>query len=269
MVSMSLDSVSLSQRGERGVDGQREDLVQPSPWTLKVDEAFIIPISGERADLQHVAKHLPTKEDKRDFMSTGLGSVMIIRYADSPVGPYDEILFIPGAFVSPAKAPYNIWSDRRIPRIFVSTEESLRNGRRNWGIRKELADFQFEYSKTESRSVRVKIHRRYGGECLLDASFSRTWRFLPLITCGVPDFLMPPIVERAIDEEGTPVAPEKWFRVFLQTCGMGGIARVDRIHESPGEHFPDLRKLGIREGTRCLAAGGTMVFKKPQICARL
>jgi hypothetical protein len=46
------------------------------------------------------------------------------------IGPYDEIMFIPGEFNNPVSTKH-----MRITTIYVSTEASIRNGRRNWGGR--------------------------------------------------------------------------------------------------------------------------------------
>lgn len=53
---------------------------------------------------------------------------MIVRYEDSEVGPYDELILIPGR----AMNPHTGKADMRITNIFVSTDASVWNGRRNW-----------------------------------------------------------------------------------------------------------------------------------------
>ncbi|MES2642764.1 MAG: acetoacetate decarboxylase family protein [Myxococcota bacterium] len=63
----------------------------------------------------------------------GVGLLVFARYTGSPVGPYDEVLWIPR--LAPPLA---------ITAIRVSTPDSLVWGRRNWGIPKELATFAWE-----------------------------------------------------------------------------------------------------------------------------
>lgn len=56
----------------------------------------------------------------------------------SGVGPYRELLFIPGAFHINGRYTFSI------PKIYVSTETSVNSGIKNWGIPKEVADFTVE-----------------------------------------------------------------------------------------------------------------------------
>ncbi|GGJ34830.1 hypothetical protein GCM10008938_21250 [Deinococcus roseus] len=63
---------------------------------------------------------------------------MLLDYASTPVGRYQELLFMPGMFSG---------QDNRnhlsITKIYVSTLESVVSGWHNWGIPKERADFSF------------------------------------------------------------------------------------------------------------------------------
>jgi hypothetical protein len=62
--------------------------------------------------------------------------LMYVDYAGSNCGPYRELLFIPGHVPFPdGRRHYTI------SRILVSTWDSVVNGRRNWGIPKDRADF--------------------------------------------------------------------------------------------------------------------------------
>lgn len=69
----------------------------------------------------------------------GFGAVMLVDYVASNVGPYRELLFIPGKFRHNGLKK-NFYS---ITKIYVSTEASVYNGRKNWGIPKEIADFEW------------------------------------------------------------------------------------------------------------------------------
>ncbi|SEQ97943.1 Acetoacetate decarboxylase (ADC) [Solimonas aquatica] len=76
--------------------------------------------------------------------------MMFVDYSQSDVGPYHELLFIPGSF------PF---ADGRrhlsISRIFVSTLASVVNGQNNWGIPKEVAQFEVRYGEQGLDRVRV------------------------------------------------------------------------------------------------------------------
>ncbi|KAH1299444.1 hypothetical protein KXV58_002622 [Aspergillus fumigatus] len=75
-------------------------------------------------------------EEKSEFANQsfigGLQVCVIVRYLESPIGEYDELLWIPGAFENP-------WSGKqtyRATRAYVSTGVSLYNGRKNWNVPK-------------------------------------------------------------------------------------------------------------------------------------
>jgi len=54
----------------------------------------------------------------------GPGVCMILRYTDTPVGPYDEVIWMPGYFEIPGTGRKHV----RIARIYVSRLESVFNG---------------------------------------------------------------------------------------------------------------------------------------------
>jgi hypothetical protein len=102
----------------------------------------------------------------------GLASyLMFVDYSDSRCGPYRELLFIPGAF------PFG--DGRRhltISRILVSTWDSVVNGRNNWGIPKDRADFEVEQGLDGGREDRVRVVSE--GRELCELRFA-TLRFAP------------------------------------------------------------------------------------------
>ena len=120
----------------------------PAPWSLR-GSAWI------------VALKLPPGAPARDaFLPLGLAGhgrglasyLMYVDYAESGCGPYRELLFVPGAF------PFG--DGRRhltISRILVSTWDSVVNGRDNWGIPKDRADFEVEQGLDGGREDRVRV----------------------------------------------------------------------------------------------------------------
>lgn len=103
--------------------------------------------------------------------------MMFVDYAHSDVGPYHELLFIPGSF------PFE--DGRRhlsISRIFVSSMDSVVNGQRNWGIPKDLARFDVRYGDDGIDEVTV----RQDGELIAGLRY-RSWPLpLPFSTALVP-----------------------------------------------------------------------------------
>jgi hypothetical protein len=114
----------------------------PPPWTLHGEAHALLlwlPGAGTSSPAEGVR-----------VRTGGLGVLALVRYAQSDVGAYDELLWL---------SPWGLRMGTRrlhtVPRIFVSTEASRSNGRRNWGIPKELARFEVEAAGTAAQRFRV------------------------------------------------------------------------------------------------------------------
>lgn len=123
----------------------------PAPWTCtgQVYAIYFCTRPGSTAAPADVA--FAPLERASYFASSeagrfcgGLGGFMVIRYTESPVGPYDELLVIPGAYTydSPRSPPATAGKDEgkqrggarekknpRITRIYVSQRDTLFNRR--------------------------------------------------------------------------------------------------------------------------------------------
>lgn len=58
----------------------------------------------------------------------GLSYFALIRYEDTPVGPYDELIAVSDGWVN----PYEKSTSARITNIYVDSRRSVWNGRNNW-----------------------------------------------------------------------------------------------------------------------------------------
>lgn len=116
----------------------------PAPWSLKGHVAYLF-VHGPRAAQSRFAEN--PHPDRSPFRG-GYGGVMLVRYDDSPVGPYDELLLVPGCYQVGDQTFY------RISQIYVSSLDSVVNGRRNWNVPKKLAVFHWTDGDT---SVRVSL----------------------------------------------------------------------------------------------------------------
>lgn len=149
--------------------------LKPAPWSLR-GQGWI------------VALQLPGGSTARDaFLPAGLAGLgrgpsllMFVDYAASDCGPYHELLFIPGTF------PF---SDGKrhltISRILVSTWDSVINGRRNWGIPKDRADFDVRYGIDGTREDHISV--RSDGRLLADLRLSSWPLPLPVFGGIVPE----------------------------------------------------------------------------------
>ncbi len=78
-------------------------LKSPPPWKLN-GEAIILIFKFKKDWIEKfglLPKHLKGR------FKGGLGYVMLIKYEKSPVGPYHELLFLPGKFRKSKKTGYN------------------------------------------------------------------------------------------------------------------------------------------------------------------
>ncbi|KAL8276663.1 hypothetical protein RQP46_010931 [Phenoliferia psychrophenolica] len=105
----------------------------PPPWLLKgvgwVFPTHLTPFSttpiplpaGSQAPLEAAS---PTGREQAARFHGGVGYVVVVRYTESPVGPYDELIWAPGCF-SREESPNEYYST--ITRIYVSSNESVIN----------------------------------------------------------------------------------------------------------------------------------------------
>jgi hypothetical protein len=121
----------------------------PAPWTL-TGRGYICMFRAPSKLLDDESFIEPSLLGKRG--ASRFCYLMFVDYSDSPVGPYHELLFIPGAF------PFEDGKRHlSISRIFVSSLDSVVNGQRNWGIPKDVAQFDVRYG--ENGLDRVSVSR--------------------------------------------------------------------------------------------------------------
>lgn len=107
--------------------------------------------------------------------------MMAVDYTDSAVGPYHELLFIPGSL-------HFAHSGRllTIGRIFVSSMASVVNGRANWGIPKDEAEFQF--ADTAPGQTQIAL-RQDAQEPFAELQYQHRRLSLPFTTAILPSRL--------------------------------------------------------------------------------
>lgn len=123
----------------------------PAPWDL-VGHGYIFALWMPRDVLDH-GSFTP-----QGLVRTGIGRLafaMFVDYASSDVGPYHELLYIPG------KLRFGAESRLSITRIFVSSQASVVNGRINWGIPKDRCDFTVRYGAADQVALRDESGRSF------------------------------------------------------------------------------------------------------------
>jgi len=182
----------------------------PAPWNL-TGRGFILTYRFPEEFVRE-SSFLPDEWKEKKW--TGKGFVMLADYWTSPVGPYKELLFIPGRSHFDGERLYTI------SKIFVDTLDSMENGRNNWGIPKELADFQ--WTKEE------RVHNiRVGG--------ASSWFEIELETGSIPF----PVHSRFQPIHLYQEMGNKKFQVSPIAKGTGHFAMIKGI-KSDALYFPDL-----------------------------
>ena len=159
-----------------------DTLHYPPPWKL-YGEGFIIPFLANEKEI--IKNGFLTEEDKNEYAG-GFGACMIVNYESSDVGPYFELLFIPGDFKykDPLKSKPKL--HKRISKIYVSSEMSIQEGRRNWAIPKEYANFKWTKDKnTTGITITTKDNQN-----ILDANFTKILFPFPVTTKIYPVSLL-------------------------------------------------------------------------------
>jgi hypothetical protein len=82
----------------------------------------------------------------------GLGAVLYMHYSKSEIGPYEELLFIPGKFC------YRGQKNHFISKAYVSTDEAVKFRQDNWSIPTEKATFSNEFLANRFENVTTYVN---------------------------------------------------------------------------------------------------------------
>lgn len=192
--------------------GKRFVLKSPPPWKIKGEAILMIFKFNEKWVEQkgNVPKRLQSK------FRGGLGFLLLGDYLNTPVGPFRELIFVPGKFYKTRR--------KVITKSFSSTEASTQNGRANWGIPKETLPIQWEREKSRD-SVRILKN----GELIFTAEFNTMAIPFPLSTALFPLRLC-----------------QTWNRLKYFTrltgFGWGKLIKINKLDLDP-HFFPDIRSI--------------------------
>lgn len=125
--------------------------IAPPPWELAGD-GYVFLFRFSKAFVQEQGFLEDYQHSAYQHGLLGLGTVMLVDYKTSDVGPYRELLFVPGKFRF-NNAPRGTWG---ISKIYVSSYNSVWNGKENWGIPKELAEFNIRQINKREEQIEVK-----------------------------------------------------------------------------------------------------------------
>lgn len=193
----------------------RFSTLAPPPWRLTGD-GFIWLFRFSRAFVERCGF---LADWQRARLAGALGAMMLVDYRQTDVGPYRELLFIPGRFDLGHRRAFSI------SKIYVSTEASVRAGIENWGIPKELASFARE-------------RRDDGSETFSVACDGRTFFSATLMPFGprfpISSALVPLTVAQALRDD-----------LLITRPTAQGSARLCRVRKlwADGACFPNLAQV--------------------------
>lgn len=119
--------------------------VIPSPWVFKT-KLYLFTSSLKAVDREdpllqgllpgaynpdetiHPSALAPVKGSPQ--WNGGMSNVVIVRYEDSPIGPYDELISSTDGFAN----PFEKGTSARITNIYVNSQKSIWHGRKNWSM---------------------------------------------------------------------------------------------------------------------------------------
>jgi len=184
-----------------------------APWQLS-GRGFIL---LGRFDPEWVRQQCTFQPEFGAAFKGGWGAMMLVDYHHSDVGPYQECLWIPGR--------YDVNGARRfhIPQIYVSTDVSVRNGRKNWGIPKRQARFDWQ---RDSSHERIQIS---AGNAVSDVILKTHPLYLPFSTALLPRCL------RTIVQNGLEGG---FLSTLLSGYGIAQWASVESIEIDPSMMAP-------------------------------
>ncbi|ETS87245.1 hypothetical protein PFICI_01073 [Pestalotiopsis fici W106-1] len=175
----------------------------------------------------------------------GTSQLQVIRYTESPVGPYDEMIIIPGFFDYRVEENGKVKTKKnaRVTRIYVSQNKTCWNGRKNWNIPKHLARFDFQDLPDGSTKIRVYPHDTCDGASEVQASnvpffqaivqplrwappfpFSASW----LGYAGLDISLVQPPLPEGNGSQGELPGTDKWCKILPgQASNNTSLAWID------------------------------------------
>ncbi|MCS6849481.1 MAG: acetoacetate decarboxylase family protein [Anaerolineae bacterium] len=190
-------------------------MIAPPPWQLTGD-GFIWLFRFSRTFIERCGF---MAEWQRAHLEHALGAMMLVDYRETNVGPYRELLFMPGRFDLGRTRTFSI------SKIYVSTEASVRGGIENWGIPKELASFARERRGDGSEAFSAALD----GQVFFSAELMPFGPRFPISSSLVP----------------LTVAQASHDDLLVTRSTAKGSARLCRVREMrvDGARFPDVARI--------------------------
>lgn len=203
----------------------------PAPWHLQGKGYILV----YRFSADFVKRCSFLREEWMPWFKGGFGSIMLVDYHRSEAGPYRELLFIPGKF--------SFWGQKHysISKIYVSTETSVQNGRANWAIPKELAEFDWQGDK---KAEHIIISHPENQAAIADFRLQSKGPKFPVNTCIFP-------LSLGQEDSGRVLITHPYGKGWGRLAGLTDVTVNSR-------YFPDIS--GIKPWLACRMDLFQMVF---------
>lgn len=153
---------------------------------------------------------------------------MIIRYSETPVGSYNEMIYMPGSFQVPREGAKPA---SRVTRIYVDQKETTYNGRLNWNLPKHLVRFTFTNLNNPAR-IRVQV---FPPDTTATSPFFtatvKPFRWLPSFPFSSKALVInPPVPASGKDGEEELCGTDKWVRTAMAfSCKNAKLCSTDVV----------------------------------------
>ena len=154
---------------------------------------------------------------------------MLVRYHDTSVGPYSELMFSTGLYRLGGHFGFHI------SQIYVDSQRSIDGGRANWAVPKKLAIFEWQETANQ---IQVKVRMAEASQPFLTTSFTRSSVHIPASTALVPPQL------KTILQVQDPDVPGTYLATNIHAAGKLHLLTEAKV-ASDGQEVPKDNGLGI------------------------
>lgn len=188
----------------------------PAPWDLQGSGYIVVIRLPESTSDEALFVPQSLKGKRRGRLAV----LMFVDYQSSDVGPYHELLLIPGLF------PFNNSLNHSITRIYVSSMESVVNGNLNWGIPKDRCDFAVTYGADRDQIALTAED----GTCFAELTL-RTRRMFPI-----------PVTTALMPKKLRTLGQHREGQQYLYAPGSRGFIKPAQLLNArfDGRYFPDI-----------------------------
>lgn len=186
-------------------------LIAPAPWSL-TGRGFMYFFWGRRRIDPYSGLEV-----------SGIGGMIIAQYDQSPVGPYNELLYIPGRQKLADRSGFFI------SKIYVDSMASVKNGRANWGIPKEYADIAIE--NLDEKQVSIKASQE--NKNLFSAVMKSKGPSFPISTSLIPIPLIQSLDDKQFYTKFKGSGTAKWSNIAIEKCDSSFFEDISK-HRSLG-----------------------------------